>query len=86
MAKSKKYSPGQIVTTKELGEVVISIVQPNPNSDDKIIEVEKLEDGKPTGIYVRIEDLANKTLTILNSLQLFIKLVVQFFKSLKLKP
>lgn len=72
-----KYKVGQIVETVELGRVEITRVDKN----GKITEVSKDKD-----IYIRVEDLANKTLTILNSIQLFIKLVVQFFKSLKLKP
>lgn len=72
-----KYKVGQVVETMELGRVEITKV----DETGKITEVSKDKD-----IYIRVEDLANKTLTILNSLQLFIKLVVQFIKSLKLKP
>lgn len=73
-----KYDVGQWVNTKEVGYVRIGKV----NKEGQIVEVQKYEIGQEEPIFIRVEDLANKTLTVLSFLQNLIALIKGFLKSI----
>lgn len=70
------YKAGQFVETKELGKVLVSKV----GDKGEIVEVQKFEPGEKEPLYYRVEDLVNKTITVLGFLKALWLQVVGFWK------